>query len=330
MTVEREIVQMTDLAHGRRLNPAAVGWSRSPLFRTAISGWGRTKRWEYWGVVTDRFVVGLTVAGLDYLANCAVYVLDRRTGVETVRSGITPFARPGFGDEPGDGGIHAAAGLGSTRVTIGIDDDDAGATAIRVQAKGLQVELDIRRSGHDSLGVVVPWSTTRFQYTLKDLANPVSGTVVLDGVAHDLGQGWAVLDRGRGRWRYSNVWNWGAGSGVVDGSTRAIQVGGRWTDGTGSTENGILVDGRMHKISEDLAWTYVADDPESPWRVSGDRVDATLTPFHLRRDITELGVLAVKTRQAFGTWHGTAVLDDGSGVSLDGLVGWAEESRNRW
>ena len=333
MTVERELTDLTDLAHGRRLNPAAVGWSRSPVFRTAITGWGRTKRWEYWGVVSDRFVVGLTVAGLDYLANCAVYVLDRSTGVETVRSGIAPFGAPGFSDVPGVGTIDAAAGFGSTRVRIKIDDDDNAAgssTTIKVQAKGLQVELEVRRPGHDSLGVVVPWGGKRFQYTLKDLANPVTGTVTIDGQAHELGEGWAVLDRGRGRWRYSNVWNWGAGSGVVDGSTRAIQVGGKWTDGTGVTENGILVDGRMHKIGEDLRWSYDVADPSGSWRVRGERLDATLTPFHQRRDITELGVLAVKTWQAFGVWHGSGVLDDGATVSLDGLVGWAEESRNRW
>lgn len=333
MTVEREITEITDLACGRRLNPAAVGWSRSPVFRTAISGWGRTKRWEYWGIVSDRFVVGLTVAGLDYLGNCAVYVLDRSTGVESVRSGITPFGSPAFSDVPGVGTIHAAAGFGSARVTIGIDDDDnaaGGTTTIRVQTKGLQVELSVRRQSHDSLGVVVPWGEKRFQYTLKDLANPVTGTVTLDGVAHELGQGWAVLDRGRGRWRYSNVWNWGAGSGVVDGSTRAIQVGGTWTDGTGVTENGILVDGRMHKIGEDLCWSYDVSDPAGVWRVRGERLDATLTPFHQRRDITELGVLAVKTWQAFGVWSGNGVLDDGTTVALDGLVGWAEESRNRW
>ena len=333
MTVEREITAITDLAHGRRLNPAAVGWSRSPVFRTAISGWSRTKRWEYWGVVPEHFVVGLTVAGLDYLANCAVYVLDRATGVETVRSGITPFGAPGFSDVPGDGTIHAAAGPGSSRVEIKIDDDDNAAdriTSISVRATGLQVDLAVRRQDHDSLGVVVPWGEKRFQYTLKDLANPVTGTVTLDGAVRDLGPGWAVLDRGRGRWRYSNVWNWGAGSGVVDGSTRAIQVGGKWTDGTACTENGILVDGRMHKIGEDLRWSYDVLDRAGPWRVQGERLDATLTPFHQRRDLTELGVLAVKTWQAFGVWSGSGVLDDGTSVSLDGLVGWAEESRNRW
>ncbi|MDV8000785.1 DUF2804 domain-containing protein [Rhodococcus sp. IEGM 1408] len=331
MTAEREITRPVALAHGRRLNPTAVGWSRRPLHRTAIGGWGRTKRWEYWGVVSDRFVVGLTVAGLDYLANCAVYVLDRRTGEETTRSGISPLLSPRFGEEPGGGTVHASAGVGSARVGIEIDDDDDEvATSIRVRARGLQVDLAITRPDHDSLGVVVPWSGSRFQYTLKDLANPVVGAVTIDGTTHDLGAGWAVLDRGRGRWRYATTWNWGAGSGMVDGSTRALQVGGRWTDGTGSTENGILVDGRMHKLGEDLQWSYDLADAGATWRVRGERLDVTLTPFHLRRDITELGILAVRTHQAFGTWSGTGVLDDGTTISLDGLVGWAEESRNRW
>lgn len=329
MSDERKITRPVDLAHGRRLNPAAVGWSRSPLHRTHIGGWGRTKRWEYWGVVTDRFVVGLTVAGLDYLANCAVYVLDRETGRETTRSGIRLLHRPRFGDEPGDGSLRASAGVGSGRVKIEIDDDE-GSTTIRVQAKGLRVELDVTRPGHDCLAVVVPWSERRFQYTLKDLSNPVVGSVTIDGATYDLGSGWAVLDRGRGRWRYANRWNWGAGSGVVDGSTRALQVGGRWTDGTGSTENGILVDGKLHKLGEDLQWSYDLSDVGAIWRVRGDRLDVTLTPFHRRRDITELGILAVRTHQAFGTWSGTGVLNDGTTVSLDGLVGWAEESRNRW
>lgn len=329
MTAEREITRPVDLARGRMLNPDAVGWSRRPLHRTQIAGWGRTKRWEYWGIVTDRFVVGLTVAGLDYLANCAVYVLDRHTGREESRSGIRPLHRPRFGDEPGDGALRASAGVGGGRVSIEVDDDE-DATSIRVQARDLQVSARVGRPGHDSLAVVVPWSERRFQYTLKDLANPVTGSVTVDGTTHDLGAGWAVLDRGRGRWRYATTWNWGAGSGVVGGSTRAVQVGGTWTDGTGSTENGILVDGRMHKLGDDLQWTYDVSDPAGPWRVRGERLDATLTPFHMRRDITELGVLAVKTHQAFGTWHGTGVLDDGTEVSLDGLVGWAEQSRNRW
>ena len=271
-------------------------------------------------------MVGLTVAGLDYLANCAVYVLDRHTGREESRSGIRPLHRPPFGEEPGDGALRGSAGVGGGRVSIEVDDDE-DSTSIRVQARGVRVQLEVSRPGHDSLAVVVPWSERRFQYTLKDLANPVTGSVTVDGTTQDLGAGWAVLDRGRGRWRYATTWNWGAGSGVVDGSTRALQVGGKWTDGTGSTENGILVDGRMHKLGDDLQWTYDVSDPAGPWRV---RVSGWMPRSRRSICATELGVLAVKTHQAFGTWHGTGVLDDGTEVSLDGLVGWAEQSRNRW
>ena len=75
-------------------------------------------------------------------------------------------------------------------------------------------------------------------------------------------------------------WNWGAGSGVVDGRVVGVQVGGRWTDGTGSTENALVVDGRVHKISEELAWDYDPADWLAPWRVHGELADLTFTPFH--------------------------------------------------
>ncbi|MFL0579667.1 DUF2804 domain-containing protein [Dietzia sp. 179-F 9C3 NHS] len=326
---EHEITEPVDLAHGARLNPAAVGWSRIPLHRTAISGWGRTKRWEYWGIVTDRWVIGLTVAGLDYLALAGLYVFDRATGEEIARDGVAPAGHPRLGDAPGDGSAWLAAGLGGGTVTVGVE-DRPGLTSLHAEGRGIAVEAEVRRPAHDALAVVVPWSARHFQYTLKDLANPVTGSITINGTTHDIGRGWAVLDRGRGRWRWANIWNWGAGSGVVDGSTRAIQVGGRWTDGTGCTENGLLVDGRMHKIGEDLTWDYDLSDAGARWHVRGERIDAVLTPFHRRRAITELGVLAVRTHQAFGEWHGTGILDDGREVSLDGLVGWAEESRNRW
>ena len=51
-----------------RLNRQAVGFSRRPLHRTPLRGWGRNKRWEYWGLVTPSHVVGLTMSNLDYVA----------------------------------------------------------------------------------------------------------------------------------------------------------------------------------------------------------------------------------------------------------------------
>lgn len=59
-THEHEITEPVDLClPDGSLNPAAVGWSRKPLHRANLRGWGRTKRWEYWCVTTPTHLVAL-------------------------------------------------------------------------------------------------------------------------------------------------------------------------------------------------------------------------------------------------------------------------------
>jgi hypothetical protein len=104
-----------------------------------------------------------------------------------------------------------------------------------------------------------------------------------------------------------------------------VQLGGQWTDGTGSTENGLFVDGHLRTIDDDLRWSYDRTDWLRPWRITGEGVDVTFTPFHERIDRTNLLVVASEIHQCFGTFTGQ-VLDQ----RVDGVTGWAEEARNRW
>ena len=333
--VEREITGEVALCGpDGRLNPAAVGWTRHPLHDTSAVGsgwraWGRTKRWEYWAVTTPTHLVGVTVSSLDYAGVYAVWVHDRRTGETVSQDAIDPLARGAT--------LPARLGAGPARahrgdLTIGIE-DVAGGTRLRVD--GARVRLDVvaqRPPGHEAMGVVVPWSPRLFQYTVKDVARPAVGTVWVDGAEHAVppGESWAVLDHGRGRWPYRVRWNWGAGSGVVDGHVIGVQVGGRWTDGTGSTENALVVDGRVHKVGEELAWTYDTDDWLAPWRVHGELADLTFSPFWDHASSTNLGVLAQRADQCFGHWGGWMCDDAGERVRVDGVLGWAEDVLNRW
>jgi hypothetical protein len=322
-----EITTPIDLCDDRgRLDRAAVGWSRVPLHRPNLRGWGRTKRWEYWGLVTDTHVVGLTISSLDYAGVEAVYVLDRATRKETVHEATVPLAR----------GVALApqSGVGTSRVSAGGVElefvDSADGTRIHAMAPDVEIDvLAVRPPGHESLGVVVPWSDRLFQYTVKDVARPLSGSITVAGTAYDA-DGWAVLDHGRGRWPYSLTWNWAAGSGTIDGEVRGLQLGGKWTAGTGSTENALLVGDRLHKLHDEVAWEYDARDWLRPWRIHGDRVEVTFTPFHERAARTNLLVVASETHQCFGHFSGWAADDSGERITLDGLVGWAEEARNRW
>ncbi len=332
---EREITTPLSLTlPDGRLDREAVGWTRTPLITTdgigrGRLGRGRNKRWEYWGVTTPTHVVALVVSDIDYAAVHSIWVLDRRTGEEVSHDAIGLLGRSAT--------LPGTLGAGPVRartkdVRIDLEEVDGGT---RLRASGKRVRVDItahRPPGHESLGVVVPWSDRLFQYTVKDVARPAEGSVWLDGTKYDvpLAESWAVLDHGRGRWPYSMHWNWGAGSGRTDGRVIGLQVGGKWTDGTGSCENSLLVDGRLTKISEELDWRYDTDDWMAPWQVVGESADLTFTPFHLERSVTDLKVFSSRTHQCFGHRSGTVRDDTGEWIRVADVVGWAEDVRNRW
>jgi len=53
-------------------------------------------------------------------------------------------------------------------------------------------------------------------------------------------------------------------------------------------------------------------------------------PFHERDERMNLLVFASEIHQCFGIFTGWVLDDSGSRIPVDGLVGWAEEARNRW
>lgn len=333
--LEREIIEPTSLTlRDGRLNPRAVGWSRTPLISTdgighGRLGLGRNKRWEYWAVTTPSHVVALVVSNLDYAAVHSLWLLDRATGETVSHEAIGLLGRGAT--LPGTLG----GGPARTRTrTLSIDVDETG-TGTRLRAETARVRLDVvahRPVGHEALHIVVPWTERLFQYTVKDVARPATGTIWVDGLPVELPQdeSWATLDHGRGRWPYSMRWNWGAGSGRSGGRVVGIQVGGKWTDGTGSVENAVIVDGRLTKISEELVWDYSPADWMAPWRVTGSTVDLTFTPFHLKASVTDVKIFASRTHQCFGHWSGRVQDETGTWLEIDGLVGWAEDVHNRW
>lgn len=316
------------------LNRAAVGFARRPLVDTAgigrgRRGLGRNKRWEYWNVSTPTHLVGLTISSIDYAAVHEVWVRDRVTGREiTGAATVIPPRRTRLPESLGTGPARARA----KDLEIDVTPLGGGRTRLQATIPGAAVDIVVHRpADHDCLAVVVPWSDTRFQYTVKDVALPATGSLMVDGTGHVLpdGQSWAVLDHGRGRWPYDITWNWGAGSGRSHGHTVGLQIGGQWTAGTGVTENGVVVDGRLHKISTELRWEYSTDDFLRPWHVAGGGLDAELVPFHDKRTRTDFRILSGATDQCFGTWSGT--FDTGNGIlEFTDLIGFAEHVHNRW
>lgn len=354
-THERELTTPVDLAtsDGRRLAAEATGWSRQPLHRANLRGrWGRTKKWDYWAVLAGDLLVSVTYADVDYLGIVDVWWADlgstttaAPTGTTGGRNALVPLARGvSLPDTPGTSPLLFT----SRKLNVAITDDSHGTTRLRAswtERDGTSGELAVdiaNPRGHESLNVVIPWSDQRFQFTSKHQARPTTGHLTVGARHWDIGAGddaWGVLDVGRGRWPYATRWNWGGGAGHgrwADGANGdpvvGIQIGGMWTEGTGATENGVLVDGELHKVGSELLWTYGWGNPLAPWQVTdpGGQIDLVLTPRFDKHSRTNLGILSTETHQVFGTWSGTVVTDTGRAVALDGVQGFAEESRSRW
>ncbi|MHB0886940.1 MAG: DUF2804 domain-containing protein [Bacillota bacterium] len=356
--MERELTAPVSLCgSGGALNPEAVGWSRKPLHDCNLAGhWPRKKRWDYWCVTSDEYLFSVTLSNLDYAGLAFVYFHDfaggrfiEKTVMKPLAAGCTLGRAVGepvrfedrglrFSIEP-DSAAAPSLAEAAARTRIRVESPDFGGSAL---AADLVVD---HPAGHESMNVVIPWSRSRFQFTSKHQALPAEGVVTVGGgrgagtragaleARFPAGLSFACLDFGRGVWPYSSVWNWASFSAMVDGRPVGVNLGGRWTDGTGYTENAIVAGGRLTKLPEKVTFAYDPKDFMRPWSIrteGSDRVDLAFSPFYERVAKSDMLVVRSEVHQMIGRFSGTLTLDGGRRVAADGAVGWAEDHRARW
>jgi hypothetical protein len=337
--VEREITAPVDIATpDGRLRREAVGWARHPVHRAAFApGISRVGRWNYWCITTRTSSLTILIGDVGYLGFVLVSFLELagRGPVERlyVRPRGLPFAMP----ESPRGDIE----LDVRRLRLGMH-DRGEELHVKVDARtllGRRILADLvieRPLSHETINVVVPWDDTHYHLTSKQQALPARGVVRVGDREHPFGpenDAFACLDYGRGRWPRSIHWNWAFASARREGRTIGLNLGGRWTDGTGVTENGFVIDGRVHKISEPVDFTYDERAYTSPWRIrtrTGDRVDLRFVPVRERAVVAPLGIVRAELHQLMGSFSGTFVCDDGAVLRLDDAIGLAESVRGHW
>jgi len=346
-THERELTDPVDLCTpaGAALNPAARGWSRRPLHRANLDGcFGSNKRWDYWAILAGDLVVSSVYSDLDHFGLADVWWVDLATGETGGRAVVVPSDAVALPERPGTAPLR----VDRDGLDLEIVDDEAGTrlAATWAEADGRAGHLDVlvaQPPGHESLNVVIPWDERTFNFTSKHQARPATGTLTIGDRRWAIGgadgpdgpdgpDSWGVLDVGRGRWPSEIAWNWGGGAGRCGAHVVGLQIGAKWTEGSGFTENGLIVDGRLSKLGNELRWDYDWDDPMAPWHIEdpGGQLDVVLTPRFDKHTRVDAGAFGTETHQVFGTWSGRLRTDDGVTVELTDLQGFAEEARQRW
>ncbi|HDP35416.1 MAG TPA: DUF2804 domain-containing protein [Candidatus Hydrogenedentes bacterium] len=318
------------------LNPDAVGWSRRPFHVCNLhKHFPRKKKWNYWCVTGDRFLLSATIAHLDYLSLGAIYFLEYDTGRFAEQAAVKFFPRLPRMAETVDGTEHFSS-RAANLVFECIESGVAMSLAFkRFDGKPFEASIEIKRPpGTENLNVVVPWNKRLFQFTSKHQCLPATGTLVWgnEKLVFAPGASFACLDFGRGVWPYNTAWNWAAFSGYSGADVIGINMGAKWTDGAGANENGILLNGRLHKIHEDIVFEYDGNDFMRPWRMrtqSSQTVRLEFAPFYEKAGALNLLVISAKTHQMFGRFSGILRVD-GKPIAVDNVLGWAEEHQARW
>jgi hypothetical protein len=319
-----------------RLNPDAIGWSPQPLHTCNVTGHApRKKKWTYWAINTDKVLFSVMIADVDHYVLAVAYFLEFDTERFVERVAILAPGAMTLPETVRSNMVFEAAG-----VRVAFENDRRG-TRIGVRWPDfldgpLVADLLVEQPrDHETLNVVIPWSRDRFQFTSKQNTLRVSGTIALgdEKIRLKRTEAFACQDFGRGVWKNRTAWNWGASSSVLpDGRTLGFNLGGKWTDGTGMTENGICVDGRLSKLSEDLAFVYDEANFMKPWRIraKSKRIDLRFVPFYERVSKAKAGVLHSEVHQMFGHYSGAVTPDDGKPIAVDKAFGWIEEHKARW
>lgn len=280
------------------------------------------------------------VADIDVLGLADIYWADFTTG-ESGGSAVVV---------PPDDQLRLPATVGAHPVVVTSGDfslslhDDERGTHFRItwresDGRDGEVEMTVENPiGHESLNVVIPWDNEIFNFTSKQQARAAHGFRRVGEETWSFGgdsgcDAWGVLDVGRGRWPDSIVWNWGGGAGRVGERTIGLQFGGKWTEGSGATENAVLVDGRLHKIGRELIFDYDWNHPMEPWTVRdpGGQLELTLFPRYDKYTHTDVSAtLGSEVHQVFGRMEGSLTTDDGETLYFNDVLGFIEEARQRW
>ncbi len=296
----------------------------------------REKRWQYVGLYSDDFIIGIAVVHTGYLGNIFAYVYNRKTGSFWELERTAPLAQ----------GIRFDRGIEESMVAyrtvdehIRFNNNLAGhKRGIDVRLKNEGLILDIRAeivdniSEHPPLQTLMPTPDGDCSFTHKTAGLKVVGKVRLGDQHWDIEDvnTHAVVDTTIGYHARETQWNWASFAGKSKKHEHTVGLNlANPTD----PENAFWVNGQLHRVG---AVKFQYTDSTSPWRITSETntdfasVDLSFTPQHCRSQNINFFVLSSVFEQPCGVFSGTLTTAEGEVIDIDKIPGVVEEHFARW
>ena len=289
-------------------------------------------QFQFIGFTCPDLIVGVAIVDLKIASNCFLYVYEPETQAFEEFSFIQPLARNTKIDlRPNDG--TASFVKGKNKVTI-----KATATprlrSVDVElASGLKVNAVIDESGtFDPLAMCARAGYQGWVFTQKATALICNGTVEWKDKTYNLEEigALASVDWSAGYMRRETFWNWGSLScRLHDGRRLGFNLAAGVNE-TGYTENGLWLDGKLHKVDM-VDFRFDRYHPQHAWtmRSADGAINLHFEPAGQRQERKNLIIAASNFTQHFGRYYGDIVIE-GETIHLDGQWGFAEDHYAKW
>lgn len=328
--------ELYEAGHAFRL---AKRYDRSKIKAGAL----RIKEWDYYCISNGETVLALTIADNSYMGLESVSLIDVGMRWQHTKSfmRLLPMGKTALPPTSERGDVEVTRKGYSLRFE---NDGDKRVLSVHVKnfldGKPLDAKVTLTDPPEDSMVIATPFKDKpkAFYYNQKINCLTAEGEVRFDGDTRvfDKSDSMAVLDWGRGVWTYDNTWLWSSLSGRVNGEPFGFNLGYGFGDTSAATENMLFHKGKAHKL-EHVAFDIPqkpegGDDFIKPWRFTDNngRLNLTFTPFLDRASLTSAAVILSDQHQVFGHFDGEVVLDDGTTLKIEHMLGFAEKVRNKW
>lgn len=342
--MQHEITKAIDLldVKGNVLEP---GYAKKALYkydRNAIKAKSiRIKEWDYYCVLNEHFGLALTIADNAYMGldSITLFDFDNRTEISKSFMQWLTFGKKNFPAHSNVGEVKVDAK--THHIHFALDKVDRILKFDIPNFKDKQSligKIGLSDVPEESMVIATPFDKPGyFYYNQKINCMRASGEMKLGDQIFTLDPqtSFGVLDWGRGVWTYDNTWYWGSASALVNGKTFGFNIGYGFGNTQAATENMLFYDGKAHKLSKvtfNIPVKEGKDDFLSPWTFTSDdgRFELNFEPILDRASRTKVLVLESDQHQVFGQFSGTVILDDGTKLTINKLIGFAEKVKNRW
>lgn len=302
----------------------------------------RIKEWDYYLIQNDYYAVALTIDDNGYMGLVSASFIDFSKPLQRTKSVMFafPMGKTKFPSSSKEGAVEKTMKgcmaaftheEGKRHLVLYMDKFDNNMPFF--------CELWLDEEPKDSMVIATPFpkKDTAFYYNQKIVGMRAKGHVEYCGKTYTFEpeNSYGLLDWGRGVWTYSNTWYWGAAQGKQAGHKIGFNIGYGFGDTSKASENMLFYDGVAHKLEGvDFGIPQIKgkDDFMSKWNMTSTdgRFNLTFMPIIDRYSNTDVGLICSLQHQVFGNFSGTIVLDDGTKVDIDNLLGFAEKVKNRW